>query len=72
VKPDAVTIIIEWEGHTCYAYSDDYPGARGMGSTIQEAQASLLWAVRIQRRKNSAKSDAGSEGTDGIKDGTPE
>jgi hypothetical protein len=72
VKSDAISIILEWEGHTCYAYCDDYPGVRGMGSTIQEAQANLLWAVRIQRRKNRAKPQPRSSGTDTSKNGTSE
>lgn len=40
-------ITVEREGRKYYAYSEDFPGAYGLGKSIEEAWASILEATRI-------------------------
>jgi predicted RNase H-like HicB family nuclease len=40
-------ITVEREGRKYWAYSEDFPGVYGMGSSIEEAKASILEAMRL-------------------------
>lgn len=40
-------ISIKREGRKYFAYSEDFPGAYGIGRTIEEAKTSILEAMRI-------------------------
>jgi len=40
-------ITIEREGRKHWAYSEDFPGAYGLGNSIEEAKASILEAMRL-------------------------
>jgi predicted RNase H-like HicB family nuclease len=44
-------IIVEKEGKTYYAYSEDLPGVYGLGKTIEEAKKSILQAMRLYIRR---------------------
>ena len=50
-------ITIEKEGKHYYAYSGDFPGVYGLGSTIEQAKKSILKAMRlyIQHCKKTKK-----------------
>jgi predicted RNase H-like HicB family nuclease len=39
-------IVIEREGKQYYAYSEDFPGVYGLGSTFEEAKESILKGMR--------------------------
>jgi len=45
-------ITIEREGRKYYAYSEDFPGVYGLGSTIEKAKFSILEAMRIYIRES--------------------
>ncbi len=53
---------VEREGKRYYAYSDDLPGAYGLGKSIDEAKKSILQATRLhselpqERQAHSADS----------------
>jgi len=40
-------IVVRKEGRKYYAYCEDFPGAYGLGNSIQEATASILEAMRL-------------------------
>jgi len=40
-------ITVEREGGKYWAYSEDCPGAYGLGNSIEEAKASILEAMRL-------------------------
>lgn len=40
-------ITVEHEGKRYYAYSDDFPGVYGLGKSIEEANRSILEAMRL-------------------------
>lgn len=40
-------ITVEREGRKYYAYSEDFPGVYGLGSSIEEAKASILKSMRL-------------------------
>jgi predicted RNase H-like HicB family nuclease len=40
-------ITVEKERNKYYAYSEDFPGVYGCGSSLEEAKASLLEAMRL-------------------------
>ena len=40
-------ITVEGEGRKYYAYSGDFPGVYGLGSSLKEAKASILEAMRL-------------------------
>jgi predicted RNase H-like HicB family nuclease len=40
-------ITVEREGRKYWAYSEDFPGVYGLGSSIEEAKASILESMRI-------------------------
>jgi len=48
-------ITVEREGRTYYAYSEDFPGAYGIGKSIEDAKASILQAMRTYIRECRAK-----------------
>ncbi|MGH9398609.1 MAG: type II toxin-antitoxin system HicB family antitoxin [Terriglobia bacterium] len=48
-------IKVEREGCNWYAYSEDFPGAYGLGKTIEEAKGSLLEAMKIYIRDCRAR-----------------
>jgi hypothetical protein len=64
VKTCNITVVIEQEGRNYFARCDEYPGVHGMGTTIREARASLLWALRIPLRQKRARTEPGDGGTD--------
>jgi hypothetical protein len=59
VRTRTISVVIERDGRNYYAYCDDYPGTYGMGTTIQEAKSSLLWALRIRFRQNRPTPEPG-------------
>ena len=40
-------ITIEREGKKYYAYSEDFPGVDGLGSSVETAKKSILRAMRL-------------------------
>jgi len=40
-------ITVERQGQKYYAYSEDFPGAYGLGNSIEEAKDSILEAMRL-------------------------
>ena len=40
-------ITIEREGKKYYAYSEDFPGVYGLGSSVEAAKKSILRAMRL-------------------------
>jgi predicted RNase H-like HicB family nuclease len=40
-------ITVEREGRKYWAYSEDFPGVYGLGSSIEEAKASILESMRL-------------------------
>ena len=40
-------ITIEREGKKYYAYSEDFPGVYGLGSSVETAKKSILRAMRL-------------------------
>jgi len=58
VKTYPISFVIEREGRNYYAYCEDYPALYGMGSTIQEAKASFIWALRIHLRQNRTQPES--------------
>jgi predicted RNase H-like HicB family nuclease len=55
MRPYTYPIIVEREGRTYYAYSEDFPGVYGLGKTIEEAKASILEAMRIYTGESRAR-----------------
>jgi len=46
-------ITIEGEGKKYYAYSEDFPGVYGLGSSVEAAKKSILRAMRLYVEQNS-------------------
>lgn len=40
-------ITVEREGRKHWAYSEDFPGVYGLGTSIEEAKASILESMRL-------------------------
>ena len=69
MKTSTLPVVIEREGRNYYAYSDDYPTVYGMGRSIQEAKASLVWALQIHLRRHRAQPEPGPDDEDTAGDG---
>ena len=55
MTPRTCFITIEREGKRHYAYSDDFAGVYGLGSTVTAAKWSILEAMRLHAQHSARK-----------------
>jgi predicted RNase H-like HicB family nuclease len=47
MRHDTYSVTIKRENKQYYAYSEDLPGVYGVGASVEEAESSVLEAIRL-------------------------